>query len=178
VHQGLQPALSPRRPNFSKKCSCAWAHRAGFAHTPVPRAQSGSTAMIGRFSDRPDAPIGQPQREYPANQAAAGVPNARRARRWSAAMTPRDGGLRADDVAASHRAVDGAGPSIKAARTYAHGTRRGAVAAVSCVWPRDPDQSESFLRVGDLAHRLPSPGSTFSRRSELRIKYPKFSAAA
>jgi hypothetical protein len=58
-----------------------------------------------------------------------------KAHRWSAVMTPRDGGLRADDVAASHRAVDGDGPSIRDARTYAHGTSRGAVAAVSCVWP-------------------------------------------
>jgi hypothetical protein len=58
-----------------------------------------------------------------------------KAHRWSAVMTPKDGGLRADDVAASHRAVDGDGPSIRDARTYAHGTSRGAVAAVSCVWP-------------------------------------------
>jgi hypothetical protein len=42
------------------KSSCAWAQRAGYAHTPVPRALSGSTAMIGRSSDRPHAPIGQP----------------------------------------------------------------------------------------------------------------------
>eukprot|EP01046_Picozoa_sp_COSAG06_P080892 COSAG06_NODE_28117_length_580_cov_1.066528_2_plen_48_part_01 len=31
-----------------------------------------------------------------------------------------------------HRAAGGAGPSIEAARTYASGTSRGAVAAVSC----------------------------------------------
>ena len=47
-------------------------------------------------------------------------------------MTPRLAALRADDAVASHRAVDGAGPSIKAARTYAHGTSTGAVTAVSC----------------------------------------------
>ena len=48
-------------------------------------------------------------------------------------MTPRVGGPRADDLVASHRAADGAGPSIEAARTYAHGTSRGAAAAVSRV---------------------------------------------
>ena len=36
---------------------------------------------------------------------------------------------------ASHSAADGTGPSIKGARTYAHGTSSGAVAAVSCGWP-------------------------------------------
>ena len=51
-----------------------------------------------------------------------------RTRQWPAVMTPRDGELRADDVAASRRAADGAGPSIEAARTCAHGDRRGAVA--------------------------------------------------
>ena len=52
-------------------------------------------------------------------------------------MTPRLAGLRADDAVASHRAADGAGPSIEPGRTYAHGTTMGAVAAVSCVWSTD-----------------------------------------
>ena len=43
-------------------------------------------------------------------------------------------GLRADDVAASHSAADGGGPSIQGARTHAHGTSTGVAAAVSCVW--------------------------------------------
>ena len=58
--------------------------------------------------------------------AAEGVPNASRTRRWPAAWTPRNGGLTADDVVASHSAVDGAGPPIEAARTCAGGISRGA----------------------------------------------------
>jgi hypothetical protein len=49
-------------------------------------------------------------------------------------MSPRLAALRADTVVASRRAADGAIPSIEPARTYAHGTSTGAVAAVSCVW--------------------------------------------
>jgi hypothetical protein len=56
--------------------------------------------------------------------------------RWSSAMMLGDGALRADDAVASHRAADGDGPSVKAARTYAVGTSRGAVAAVTRVGPR------------------------------------------
>jgi hypothetical protein len=43
-------------------------------------------------------------------------------------MTPRDAGLRADDAVTSHRAADGAVPSIEGARTYAHFISRGAMA--------------------------------------------------
>jgi hypothetical protein len=42
-------------------------------------------------------------------------------------MTPRRAALCADDAVASHRAADGAGPSIEGARTCAHGTSTGAV---------------------------------------------------
>jgi hypothetical protein len=42
-------------------------------------------------------------------------------------MTPRDVGLRADDVVAARRAADGTGPSIEAAQTHAGGISRGAV---------------------------------------------------
>ena len=51
-----------------------------------------------------------------------------------AVMTPRRAALRANDVGASHRAADGADPSIPGARTHAHGTSMGAAAAVSCIW--------------------------------------------
>jgi hypothetical protein len=39
-------------------------------------------------------------------------------------------------LSASHRAADGAGPSIEPARTYAHGISTGPAVAVSCAWPR------------------------------------------
>ena len=40
------------------------------------------------------------------------LPKRATTRRWSAVMTPRDAGLRADDAVTSHRAADGAVPSI------------------------------------------------------------------
>jgi hypothetical protein len=49
-------------------------------------------------------------------------------RLWPAAMTPRLAGVRAEDVVASHRAADGAVPSIEGARTHAYATPRGVVA--------------------------------------------------
>ena len=51
-------------------------------------------------------------------------------------MTPRNVGLRADDAVASHRAVGGAGHSIKRARTCARGISRGAVAVLRAHRPR------------------------------------------
>ena len=56
------------------------------------------------------------------------LPKRATTRRWSAVMTPRDAGLRADDAVTSHRAADGAVPSIEGARTYAHFISRGAMA--------------------------------------------------
>jgi hypothetical protein len=47
-----------------------------------------------------------------------------------AVMAPSHVGLRADDAVASHRGADGPVPSIQPARTYAHGTSRGAVAVM------------------------------------------------
>eukprot|EP01046_Picozoa_sp_COSAG06_P024645 COSAG06_NODE_2021_length_7833_cov_3.800233_3_plen_215_part_00 len=55
--------------------------------------------------------------------------------RWPAVMTLKHAAQRSDDAVASHRAADGDGPSIEAARTHAHATSRGAGAAVSCVRP-------------------------------------------
>jgi hypothetical protein len=91
--------------------------------------------MTRCFSHQPEALTCHPRRARPARLAAEGVSEALNSRRWPAVMTPRIGGLRADDAVASRRAADGAGPSIEAARTYAGGISRGAVAAVTCVWP-------------------------------------------
>jgi hypothetical protein len=64
-------------------------------------------------------------------------------------MTPRNVGLRADDAVASHRAVGGAGHSIKRARTCARGISRGAVAVLRAHRPRH--FASKFF--SDLAHR-------------------------
>ena len=67
-------------------------------------------------------------------------------------MTPRDVGLQADDLVASHRAVGGGGPSIKYARTYAGGTSRGAVAVLRAFGPRAaPPGFSSALKASPLA---------------------------
>jgi hypothetical protein len=111
---------------------CEGAQRAGSAQETVPRALPGSAAVIGCFSHQPDALTCHPRRAQPARPAAESVPNAATTRRWPAVMTPRDGGLRACDLVASHRAADGPGPSIEGARTHARCISRGAVAAVTC----------------------------------------------
>ena len=153
------------------KSSCAWAQLTESAQAPAPSALPGSTAMFGRFSDRPDTPIGQPQRKHPANLAAESVPLALTARDSAAVMTPRDVGLRADDVVASHRAADGGGPSIEGARTGAHGTSRRAVAAVSRVGP-SMDRIGAFC-ASDLARSafsvLGGSGKTYC--TKLMIMY-------
>ena len=61
-----------------KKISCARVRRADSAQDPAPSALPGSMGAIGRFSGPPDAPIGHPQREQPADLAAEGdgAPNA------------------------------------------------------------------------------------------------------
>ena len=65
---------------------------------------------------------------------AATKPSKKRCR--PSVMTPRNVGLRADDAVASHRAVGGAGHSIKRARTCARGISRGAVAVLRAHRPR------------------------------------------
>jgi hypothetical protein len=100
--------------------------------------------MRGTFSHQPEALTWHPQRGEPASTGRGeGLPNASAERRWPAVMTPRLVALRADDAVASHRAADGAGPSIEAARTYAHGTSTGAVTAVSCFRPRSVFSSDA-----------------------------------
>jgi hypothetical protein len=114
------PGRRPQPPLYTRRCRGLCLAR--------PLWSDASQTVQMRRSANPSEII-RPTRPRRACQTPA------KAHRWSAVMTPRDGGLRADDVAASHRAVDGDGPSIRDARTYAHGTSRGAVAAVSCVWP-------------------------------------------
>jgi hypothetical protein len=114
----------------------------------------GSAAIIGCFSHRPDALTCHPRRAQPQTPRSKSVSNALKKRRWLAVMTPRDDGLRAAEVVASHRAADGTGPSIEPARTHAGGISRGAVAAVTCVWHRDPGQKKTTRAPIDLAHRL------------------------
>ena len=124
-----------------QRSGCEGAQRAGSAQETVPRALPGSAAVIGCFSHQPDALTCHPRRAQPARPAAESVPNAATTRRWPAVMTPRDGGLRACDLVASHRAADGPGPSIEGARIHARCISRGAVAAVTGVCGRDPGES-------------------------------------
>jgi hypothetical protein len=162
--------MPSRSSSVRKKSSCARAPRTGSAQGTVPGALPASEAMFGCFCDPPDAPICHPQRGHPANLAPESVPKALGSRRWSAVMTPRDAGQRADDVVASHRAADGAGPSIEAARTYAGGSSGGAVVRFRAFrsakvldrpklwrniwrsWYRSSDDLAHF-RLGKIKHR-------------------------
>ena len=112
---------------FCQKSSYAWARRAGSARNTAPRALYGSAAMLGCFSHQSHALTYHPPTSISDQTGRGRRAKLLRARWWPAVMTPRDGELRADDVAASRRAANGAGPSIEAARTCAHGDRRGAV---------------------------------------------------
>jgi hypothetical protein len=112
------------------KSSCTRAHRAGSAQGTVPGALPGSTGTIGCFWHQPYALTCHPQRGQPASTARESLPRSSSTRLWPAVMAPRLAGLRAHDAVASHRAADGAVPSIKGARTHAHGTSRGAAARI------------------------------------------------
>ena len=129
--EGAEPRVGQNRVKKQLRVG-SWA---GSAQGPFPSALPGSITMRGTFSHRPDALSCHPQRGRPASTGHRDSHFRAKARRWPAVMTPRIGGLRADDAVASRRAADGAGPSIEAARTYAGGISRGAVAAVTCVWP-------------------------------------------
>ena len=109
---------------------------AGSAQGPFPSALPGSITMRGTFSHRPDALSCHPQRGRPASTDRGDGHFRAKARRWPAVMTPRRAAQPADGAVASHRAVEGARPSIDGARTYAHGTLRGAVAVSRAVCPR------------------------------------------
>jgi hypothetical protein len=133
--------------SHGQKSSCEGAQRAG----------TEGSAWLGCYHwmlSRPDALTCHPRRAQPQTPRSKSVSNALKKRRWLAVMTPRDDGLRAAEVVASHRAADGTGPSIEPARTHAGGISRGAVAAVTCVWHRDPGQKKHSPSSVDLAHRL------------------------
>jgi hypothetical protein len=132
---GARHRPQPTGHTLGEKSSCERAQRAGSAQGTGPSGPRGSTATTGCFSPQPEALVDHPQRAQPARLAAEGVPKAPQSRRWLSVMTPRNGGLRAADVVPSHRAADGDGPSIEGARTYAGGISRGAVGAVTRVWP-------------------------------------------
>jgi hypothetical protein len=106
--------------------SCEWARRAGSAQDTVPGGLPASVVVMGCFSQQPDALTCHPERGNPARLAAEGGPKPSGERLWPAVTTPRRAGLRADGAVASHRAADGAVPSIEAARTRAHFISRGA----------------------------------------------------
>jgi hypothetical protein len=132
-----KPTRLPRHA-LGEKDSCEGAQRAGSAQGTAPRGLRGSDAVIGCFSRQPEALTGHPQRAHPARLAAESAPKALTSRRWPAVMTPRNGGLRAADAVASHRAVDGAGPSVEGARTHAGGISRGAVVRFPAFWTANP----------------------------------------
>jgi hypothetical protein len=133
------------------KSSCAWARRAGSAQGTFPSALPGSTAVLGCFSHQPDALTCHTLRGKPASTGRGGVSRASKCRRWPAVMTPRHAALRADDAVASHRAADGAGPSIEGARTCAHGISRGAVVRF-CAF-----RATSAPKPGQLGFAKPRP---------------------
>ena len=141
------------------KSSCTWAERAGSAQGTLPSALPGSKVMFGTFSHKPDAPNGQPQRGKPASTGCGEPPGCKVARLWPAVMTPRHAAPRADDAVASHRAADGAGPSIEGARTYAHFISRGAGAA-----------SPAF-RSAIPAHQQPSEAYSLLLSLEKKAKH-------
>jgi hypothetical protein len=133
---GLCGAVNQSANQSASKSCCAWARRAGSAQGTVPSALPGSIITLGTFSHPPDALTCRPQRGQAASTGRGGAPEAVKTQFWPAVMAPRRTGLSADDAAASHRAADGAVPSIEAARTRAHGTTRGAVAVSRTFCPR------------------------------------------
>ena len=61
-----------------KKSSCGWAQRAGSAQGAVPRGLAGSAAVIGCFSDQPDALTCHRGRGHAATLASEGEPEGRK----------------------------------------------------------------------------------------------------
>ena len=123
---GPPSAAHPRPACSVSKSSCTCAQRTGCAQGAAPSALPGSTAAIGCLSHRPDACTCRPRRDQPAQAGRGEPPELVNTRHWPAVMTPRLIGLPADHAVASHRAADGADPSIEGARTHAGATSRGA----------------------------------------------------
>jgi hypothetical protein len=123
---GPPSAAHPRPACSVSKSSCTCAQRTGCAQGAAPSALPGSTAAIGCLSHRPDACTCRPRRDQPAQAGLRRASGARDTRHWPAVMMLRLIGLPADHAVASHRAADGAVPSIEGARTHAGATSRGA----------------------------------------------------
>ena len=119
--------ISPPGSDGARKTRSYRSGAAGAALSPGPAGLDRRPASVHDVSRGLDALTYHTWRAHAARLAAQSVPNEALARRWPAVMTPRDGGLRAAELVASHRAADGAGPSIEGARTYAGGISRGAV---------------------------------------------------
>ena len=84
------------------------------------------------------------------------VPDGSEERRWTAVMAPRHAELGADDAVASHRAADGAGPSIEGARTCAGGTSRGAVARFVAASPNHNFRNSHRSDTSNMSRQQPS----------------------
>ena len=119
--------ICPPGSDGARKARSCRSGAAGAALRPGPAGLDRRPASVHDVSRGLDALTYHTWRAHAARLAAQSVPNEALARRWPAVMTPRDGGLRAAELVASHRAADGAGPSIEGARTYAGGISRGAV---------------------------------------------------
>ena len=147
---GPWSVLSRGQTVWPSKSSCTWAQRAGSSHGTVPSALSGSVAMFGTFSHQPDAPTCHPRRGRPASTGHAEAKSSAGRRLWPAVLTPKHAALRARGAVASHRAADGAGPSIEGARTYAHGFPRGAVAVSSAFRSRSRQENMPTSGENDI----------------------------
>jgi hypothetical protein len=110
-----------------EKSSGEGEQRAGSAQGTTPSALPCSIAMFRSFSHQPDVPSCHQQRGRPASTGHGDGHFRARAHHWPAVTTPRCTTQPVDAVVASHRAADGASPSIEGARTHAGGISRGAV---------------------------------------------------
>jgi hypothetical protein len=113
----LRPAVTTPKHAGLRADDAVAAHRAaGGAGRSIKRARTCAHGTSRGAVARSLYPSRRPQKPL------------KKKRRRSAVMTLSRAGLRADDAVASHRAVGGAGRSIKRAPTCAHNTSRGAVA--------------------------------------------------
>lgn len=111
----------------SEKC-CRTAPYVGSAHHPALSLLYAFSSYMLWQAATADCTCRPSKRIDSAALATQGVQNAGKTRFWSTVMKPRHATLRASGATAPHRAVHGAGPSIKAAPTNTHCTTREAVA--------------------------------------------------
>jgi hypothetical protein len=152
--------ISPPGSDGARKARSYRSGAAGAALSPGPAGLDRRPASVHDVSRGLDALTYHTWRAHAARLAAQSVPNEALARRWPAVMTPRDGGLRAAELVASHRAADGAGPSIEGARTYAGGISRGAVVRFrtfrTSIHPSSPAWPRPFRSQFQLSFVLPT----------------------